>query len=216
MTKQHSGSSTGCGAQFLAARENPLCMDLVTRIKYRFAAQDWPWHLERLRKLNYRAAVVGPQGSGKTTLLYELLEHFRGSGIACHHVFLPRDRASYPGLLEQAFQKSRADSILLVDGMERLNLSERWNLLRMTKRGPGLVVNRHRACRFPQKLPTWLKTQTCPELMSQILKDLNLDAPVIQSTGAAAFAKSNGNIREALRDLYDQFSSGRFNEILAR
>ena len=200
--------------RFLAARDNPLCMALVTRVKFRFATEDWPWHLNRLRLLNYRAAIVGPQGSGKTTLLYELLDQLRGSGVACHHVFLPQDQDAYPRLLNEAFEKT--DSILLVDGLERLSLRQRWNLLRRTKRGPGLVVNLHQPCRFPDRLPTWMRTSTSPQLIAEILKDLNLDLPEIQSAGVIAWEQSNGNIRDALRDLYDQFASGRFNEILSR
>ena len=200
---------------FLAARKNPLCVELVTRIRYRFATRDWDWQLARLKQLNFRAAIIGPQGSGKTTLLYELLDHLRGSGVPCHHVFIPPNHRDHPPLLDEAIEKSRADSILLIDGMERLGIRQRQGLMNLTRQGQGLVVNLHRARRFPPRLPTWIRTTTSPNLMSQILKDLDLDSPEIQVAGAAAFAKSKGNIREALRDLYDQFSSGRFNKILS-
>ncbi len=216
MIKQDLEPTTQSQPRFLAARDNPLCMDLVTRIKYRFATGDWPAHLDRLRKLNYRAAVVGPQGSGKTTLLYELHDRLRESGITTCHIFLPKDRDTSTSLLNQVLEKQVNDTILLVDGIERLSLRLRWNLLRATRRGPGLVVSLHQELRFPEKIPTWIRTRTCPGLIADLLRDLDLDLPEIQSAGADALKKSNGNIRDALRDLYDQFASGRFNRILSR
>jgi hypothetical protein len=216
MIKQLQEPTTQSPPRFLAARENPLCMDIVTRIKYRFASGDWPSHLDRLGNLNYRAAIVGPQGSGKTTLLYELYDRLCELGLACDHIFLPDDRHARTGLLNRALEKGVTDSVLLVDGMERLSLRQRWNLLRATRRGPGLVVNLHHECRFPEKIPIWIRTRTSPELIADLIRDLDLDVPEIQSAGAAALEKSNGNIRDALRELYDQFASGQFNKILSR
>ena len=213
---QELESTPPSSPQFLAARDNPLSMDWVTRLKYRFATENWPWHLERLKKLKFRAAVVGPQGSGKTTLLYELHDQLRDEGIPSHHVFVPNDSRAGTRLLIQAIEEFANQSVLLVDGMERLSLRQRWNLLRSTRRGPGLVVNLHQDCRFPERIPTWIRTRTCPELLANLLQDLGLDTPEIQSAGAIALEQSQGNIRTALRVLYDQFASGRFNKILSR
>lgn len=200
---------------FLAARDNPLCVAHVTRVKFRFAKDGWPGHLARLRELGFRASIVGPQGSGKTTLLSELAEQLRDANIRSHHLFLPQDREDHPKLVQRAIGHSSEGGILLVDGIERLSLPARWSLLKRTRSSAGLVVNLHRPCRFPERLPIWISTSTSLDLMAQILKELGLDIPEIQLAAADAFTRRNGNIRDALRDLYDQFASGRFNTILS-
>lgn len=197
---------------FLAARENPLCLKWVTSVRYRFAQYDWNWHLARLRRLNYRAAIVGKRGTGKTTLLFELRDRLTASGIENHHVFLPQETADHTNLIAEALSKSHHGHVILVDGIARLRYSQRQKLFRKTKHRSGVVVSVHTACR----LPTWIQTETNPALISDILRDLQLDLPDVQAAAQTAFTKSNGNIRDALADLYDQFASGRFNETLAR
>jgi hypothetical protein len=196
---------------FLAARENPLRFNRVSKLGYRFAHHDWPCQLARLEALRYRAAIVGHQGSGKTTLLYELADQLNRANIANHHVFLPQATTDHPTMIQQAMTCSQNEAVLLVDGIERLSFIQRRQLLKRTKRGPGLVVAVHQAC----NLPTWVHCRTNPELMKSVLTDLGLEDPAVQDAGLRAFENSDGNIREALRELYDQFSTGRFNDILS-
>ena len=196
---------------FLAARENPLCMWRLKQVRYRFGDHDWAWHLARLHDLNFRAAIVGKRGSGKTTLLNELKGRFSAVGIKNHHVFLPQTAVNHKSLIDQAIRASRTGQVVLVDGIERLRFTQRQKLFRKTSRGAGLVICVHTHCR----LPTWIRTRTHPALMSNILCDLKLDFPDIQTAGQTAFENSNGNIRDALADLYDQFASGRFNAFLS-
>jgi len=205
---------------FLPARENPLAVNLTSNIEFRFSDHDWEFHLERLRKMNFRAAIVGQQGSGKSTLLRELTLQLRQRSIENHFVFLPQAlrqalpqaRQQHQLMLDQAFEHSEKGCVLLVDGIERLNFFQRRDLLKRTRNSAGLVITKHHRC----KLPTWVQTQTSPALMTQVLVDLKLDHPAFLSAGEAAFAKHGGNIRNALRDLYDQCAAGGFNEILSR
>ncbi len=197
--------------KFLPARENPLAVNRTSSIQFRFADHDWEFHLGRLRQLNFRAAIVGQQGSGKSTLLRELNRQLQQHYIPSHFVFLPRQRQHHQPMLELAFEHVE-NCVLLVDGVERLNLFQRRDLFKRTRNSAGLVITKHHRC----KLPTWIQTQTSLDLMTEVLVDLQLDQPEFLSAGEIAFAKHNGNIRNALRDLYDQCAAGGFNEILSR
>ncbi|MGY8748092.1 MAG: hypothetical protein ACKVHR_08570 [Pirellulales bacterium] len=211
-TNKFASSAVGCfSTNFLAARHNPLCCNRVSKLGYRFAQHDWPRQLARLQELQYRAAIVGQQGSGKTTLLSELVGQLDGSNISNHHVFLPRETTEHRTIVGCAIKRCRRGAVILVDGVERLGFIQRRRLVTQTKRGPGLVVAVHRPC----KLSTWVHCRTNPELMRSVLLDLGLRDPAILASGNQAFENSGGNIREALRELYDQFASGRFNDILS-
>ncbi len=200
------------GANFLAARENPVKSDRVNNIEFRLAEHDWQWQLNKLRSLKYRASILGHQGSGKTTLLYALAELLNRRSIANHHVSLPPQTTHHGALVQHAITRSENGAILLVDGIERLSFMSRWQLFRQTRRGAGLVVTAHRSC----SLPTWIHCKTSPELMVSILEDLGLGDHRIRIAALRAFENSSGNVRNALRDLYDQFAAGRFNDILSR
>ena len=114
-------------------------------------------------------------------------------------------------MLEVAYQRSAEGCVLLLDGIERLNWLQRRQLYKRNRNAAGLVITRHQQ----GKLPVWIGTQTSPELMQQILDELELSQPEIISAAQIAFAKNNGNIRNALRELYDQFAAGGFNKILS-
>ena len=47
--------------------------------------------------------------------------------------------------------------------------------------------------------------------MRQVLHDLGVATPEVLKAGDAAFEKSRGNIRDALRLLYDQFADGQLS-----
>jgi len=200
------------GRSFLPARENPLAVNRTSDIAFRFVQYDWELHLRRLRDLNFRAAIVGPQGSGKSTLLGELTDRLNAGSVPSHFVFLSQIREQHQPMLREAIKLSKQGHVLLVDGIERLSFFQRRNLIKRTRNSAGLIVTQHHT----GKLPTWIKTETTPELMTAVLFDLKLEQPEILSAGEIAFAKHNGNIRNALRDLYDQCASGGFNDILCR
>jgi len=196
--------SESARGRHLPARENPLAMSLTTNIAFRFASHDWKYHFQRLSELGFRAAIVGRRGSGKSTLLAELHHEFERRGVGSHFVFLPQDRAQHQSMLNTAFDCSEAGCVLLVDGIERLGWFQMRQLFKRTQNSAGLVVTKHHRC----KLPTWIKTKTSPKLMTDLLIDLDLGDSQITRAGTVAFEKHDGNIRNALRDLYDQFAAG--------
>lgn len=62
-----------------AAGGNPFTQQRIERLAYRFPdGGDWASNLERLKKLNFRALIVGGHGTGKSTLIRELRSRLSG------------------------------------------------------------------------------------------------------------------------------------------
>jgi len=61
-------------------------------------------------------------------------------------------------MLREAIKLSRQGRVLLVDGIERLSIFQRRNLIKRTRNSAGSIVTQHHT----DKLPTWVKTETTP------------------------------------------------------
>lgn len=181
----------------MRARDNPFASDRVLAVRYRLPG-DWTWEglLDRLAALGWRAAIVGPHGRGKTTLLEDLAPRLEARGFRVRMLTLwdehPRlgaeDRAHLRDLGPRDF--------LLLDGAEQLGPLS-WLLLKRRCRGAGgLLVTSHR----PGLLPTLLECDTSPELLAGIVRELGAEVPDPE----ALFARHGGNLRNALRELYDR------------
>jgi hypothetical protein len=183
----------------MRARDNPLATDRVLAIRYR--PQGWTWDdlLARLEAMRYRAAVVGPKGTGKTTLLEDLSARLEGRGFRCRLIRLSAaDQRLDPSELESAGR----GEVILLDGAEQLP-AWRWLWVRFrTRHAGGLVVTTHR----PGRLPTLVHTRTTPRLLGGIVADL-LPAPPDDRRIDALYHRHAGNLRDALRELYDDFAA---------
>lgn len=186
-------------AMRLAACDNPLRTELTECVPFHFRQGDWQSNLDWLEQLRFRAAIVGPKGSGKTTLLSQLASRLPDG----HYVNLPHDHRWHSDLLQEALCPSKRSKILLIDGIERLTWWQREKLYFQTAARRGLVVVVHSPCR----LPTWIRCETDETLMCAVMRELGLNRPEFLLAAKQAFRRHNGNIREALRLLYDQFAS---------
>jgi len=180
------------------ARNNPYRSDRVLGIRYRFQAADMDEFLLRLENHGYRGAIVGPEGSGKTTLLEDLQAPLRkrGKSICWFRLTLefPRFSAEEQRRIQHGFQR---DEIILLDGAETLGwLPFQWFRFQTRKAG-GLIITAHK----PGYLATLLKTRTSAPLLGSIMSDLDPQAPADLAEGL--FLKYRGNLREALREMYD-------------
>ena len=182
----------------LPAHANPLRTERIESVRYRFSTGDWSTQLSWLEQLGHRAAIVGPKGSGKTTLLAELNSRLGNT----HYLNLPHERDHHEELVNDALHASKKGRVLLVDGVERLTWIQREQLYFSTAASSGFVVVVHQRCR----LPTWVRCKTDESLMSAVLDDLGLVEREYQSAGRNAFRANRGNIRDALRQLYDLFA----------
>ena len=72
----------------MRARDNPFAMDRVHTVRYRVQNGTLTGLMTRLKELNYRAAITGPEGCGKTTLLEDLERVLAGQGVKTRMVFV--------------------------------------------------------------------------------------------------------------------------------
>jgi hypothetical protein len=183
----------------LRARDNPFAVQRVHAIRYRLAGITWEEMLERLAALGFRAALVGPHGHGKTTLLEDLGARLAEEGLRIRTATLRQgERRLGPVRSSALFRDPGPRDLLLVDGAEQLDPLSWWTLRLRSRAAAGLIVTSHR----PGLLPTLHECRTTPELLAGIVADLSGAADGEEV--AELFARHGGDLRLALRELYDR------------
>lgn len=186
------------------ANANPFRSECVERLRYRLDEPGWRALLDRLVALDHRAAFVGPCGSGKTTLLEELRARFAARGIATAHWRLGRGRGpEFRGEFAR-FLAAAPGRMLFLDGAEQLGWWEWRRVKRAARAAAGLVITTHRAGR----LPILRECGTTPELLGDLARELaGVDAT---NDLTALWRRHGGNVRNALRELYDAWARGAY------
>jgi hypothetical protein len=180
-------------------RDNPFSAQRLLEVRYRLSGTTWDDLLARLAALGWRASIVGPHGRGKTTLLEDLAERLAARGWRVRAATLRRgDRRLGAVRAAELFDGLTRGDLLLVDGAEQLNRFFWWLLRRRSLAAGGLVVTSHRA----GLLPTLYECRTTPELLATIVRDLADSSPEVAPEDL--FARHEGNLRTALRELYDR------------
>jgi hypothetical protein len=189
----------------MRARDNPFAAARLDRIPFQFPPElTWRHLLDQLATLNYRAALVGPEGSGKTTLLQELAGQLAERGFAVRSLRLDVRQRRIP---IQFWADLSIDCprrrIIFLDGAEQLSRWHWWRFCRHIGRLSGLVITTHR----PGRLPVLLTCRTTPELLAHIVRGLlRENAELSPGSLQDLFLKHQGNLRLALRELYDRFA----------
>src|SRR5688500_14871545 len=161
--------------------------------------------MERLEALNRRGAIVGPHGSGKTTMLEDLAERLEAAGLET--IFVRLDLVTPSLSLRRLGELSRRmtrSAVLLIDGADLL---PRWQWLYLkwstARRGGGLVVTSHR----PALLPVLHHSTTSPALLREVVAEVITPEPIPPTVDIdRLYSAHQGNLREALRGLYDQYA----------
>lgn len=185
----------------MRARDNPFRVERLHGLRFRLAhgpgdGIESVW--SRLRASDGRGAIVGPHGTGKTTLLAELAERLRGHGLSVRSVRIGAGtRALSPTQHERLLAHLTADDAVLLDGAGHLLPWHWWRVRRATRGARFLVVTCHRAGR----LPTLLRTSSSPALLAELAAELG--APIAGESAARLLSENRGNVRDALRALYD-------------
>ena len=196
-----------------SACNNPFSTEFTDCVPYRFETGNWDSNWNRLQSLKFHAAIVGPKGTGKTTLLEQLASRFSDQVRVVHRpvTWQTNDsRAFVDGLLDEY----RRGAILMVDSIERLSFFQRRRLLRFVPRAAsrsGLIVT----CHVPCRLPTWIETHGSIDSLQHVLEHLQLadgqDASLpgrVSELADHVLQSHDGNVRQAIRDLYDRFAAG--------
>lgn len=161
-------------------------------LAYRWPGFAWEAAERRLEAAGGRGAVVGPQGHGKSTLLRAWLARRERLGDRVAHVRLafgqrrlPSGPTPWSGLAQWVW----------VDSAEQLGRRGWEELLRSVAPEVRLVVTTHAPCR----LPTVVECSTSPGLLEELVRELTGET----IDGADLWRRHRGNIRLALRELYD-------------
>jgi len=189
----------------MRARDNPFRTDRVLQVRYRPLRGNWDDLLSKLRALGYRAAIVGPQGSGKTTLLEDLAPRLRERGYGVRDLRLDTETPRFaPGFLDRFVASLTPCDVVLFDGAEQMGPIA-WRLFRHRCRAAaGLVITGHR----PGRLPTLIETATTPELLAALVGEiLGNEAREVEPILPDLYARHEGNLRDALRELYDRYAA---------
>ena len=188
----------------MRARDNPFAVERLRAIRYRPLQGTIEDILARVRELNYRAAIVGPDGSGKTTLLEDLERALAKEGHRTRTVFVndtcPLDAPACRRLLSEL----TPDEIVLLDGADLIPRSC-WSLTKRhtIRHAFGLLITSHR----PGLLPTLVKCATTPTLLRAIATELAPGSPLITPTLLdELYRHHDGDLRACLRALYDLHS----------
>jgi hypothetical protein len=189
------------------ARDNPFSTARLQHVRYRFQECAWTDFLEQLKRNQYRGAIVGPEGSGKTTLLEDLEPKLRDLGFTPVRLRLTREAPRFSPVMQQMIDSRVSDRhILLFDGSEQMGWLTWKRFVWGLREIGGLIITRHRAGR----LPVVHRCHTSPELLGQIARELlEGGADLSEKQVRDLFRKHRGNLRDALRDLYDRFALGR-------
>ena len=190
----------------MRARDNPFSVDRIHAIRYRPLDTTFDEILLRLRELNHRAAIVGPDGSGKTTLLEDLQQALQRKSLKTRMVFVndtsPFDAPTCRRLLSEMSR----DEVLLFDGADLISRAC-WSLLKRhtITHALGLIITSHRS----GLLPTLIDCATTPALLKEIVNELQPpDHPIAADLLDRLYQRHQGNLRTCLRDLYDRYAGG--------
>ena len=155
---------------------------------------------ERLRQSGWWGQVLGPHGSGKTTLLKTLQPRWADWGREPTSFALHNGQRSLPPYRNRLGKQAQ----LIVDGFEQLSPLQRWLLIYHCRRaGSGLLVTTHRSL----LKPTVYQTSTSLALARLVVETLTAGRPYSQDDVEleAIYRGAQGNIREMLLHLYDQY-----------
>lgn len=150
-------------------------------------------------------AFVGPHGSGKSTRLQACAAAARNRGLRVRTLRLRRWFDVVAAL--RWLLTLPSGSLLCIDSLEQAGRPGASCLGRLAHLRRILLLA---TCHEPLGLPALVDCRTSLELLKRIVDHLPPhDGCVTQRDLADAFAASDGNLREALFDLYDRVEAAR-------
>jgi predicted ATP-binding protein involved in virulence len=187
------------------SRNNPFASRQVESLAFQCPGLSFEDIMIRLKRLNCRAAIIGPEGSGKTTLLEAIGDRLQEDGYKTVYIrFNQENRRLKRALFIHCAKNRSPDHALLVDGVEQISWLD-WKLFCLyTKNAGAMIITSHVKSQGMRMMPTLLNTTTSPELLYDlVLKLVGKDEMVSRQKITRLFETHHGNIRMALRELYD-------------
>lgn len=198
----------------ITARNNPF---RTTRVEStilfqpEWLATSWKEILERFksfRATRTQCSVVGPHGTGKTTFFDGLKQHLEQQDSEVLRISLHRTvdgRCELPTIPSDV----HPDTVILLDSAgvagwrfsSPMSFQQRKQWRTQLKRIAHcqIVESRHRR----NSVPVLLQTRSTVTMLETIIRRLDPDWQIPTSAIEAIYRRHKGNIREALRECYD-------------
>ncbi len=177
----------------MKARDNPFRSERLEGLAFREPGFSWEELEARLTAAGGRGAIVGPEGHGKTTLLFEWRDRWEAAGWKT--VFVRAGRGQRR--LCEAQKRGLADAeAVFADSAEQLGWGGWREFLALTRSTKRVIITTHR----PGRLATLHLCRTSPILLRELVNELH--GPVNDCN--ALWKRHQGNLRNALRELYDK------------
>jgi hypothetical protein len=190
------------------ARDNPFTTERVLRIRYTLPDGGWPALLARLDAHGYRGAIVGPHGAGKTTLLEDVQGQLEARGVPTLWLRRDMERPHFTRAeLDASFAAITPAHVICLDGAEQLTrLGWTW-FKRRARVARGLIITSHRAGLLPTLQTCTTNERLLEEIVGRLLTPAPPVRPATMPTPHDLFVKHRGNLRDALRELYDCYAT---------
>ncbi len=204
---------------------NPFCTQFTTSIPFIDESAILSSAIERFENANWFGQIVGPHGCGKSTLARAIAnsDSIRGEFGWTRVLILRRIDVVKTSLqeletldLDSAPQVNQLRGLLLLDGIESVNPFQRWALFRNCRqRELGLLVTTHRPLSRVPIVATIKPTLSILQvLVERLLSQTPSTIPAEQLQATfnpqrleTVFAVVDGNLREALMLLYDDYEN---------
>jgi energy-coupling factor transporter ATP-binding protein EcfA2 len=178
-------------------------VERVHALEFRWPTGGAEGLIARFVDLGRRAVIVGAEGSGKSTLLARLASAFEVAGSKVRR-FAARPGEDAAARLRVLLREMEPRELLLLDGFDHLSRLARFGLLRRAaKSGIGLLATSHHAERA---LPTLIELAPTAELLEDLARELG-GADIDELDFEAIHRRHGGNLRTALRELYDVWAA---------
>jgi len=184
---------------FCAARLRPGTIDFVFE-----QGKTLEQLVDALQSNAWRGQITGGHGTGKSTLLAALTLAMESRGRLVKSITLVAGQRNLPREFFAALRLSAGLGVAAVDGFEQLHP---WNRVLLKRfcltHGVGLVVASHRWAHLPSLYETAVDQPRAWRVV-QRLQD-GFPARIQIGDLVARLARHQGNLREALFDLYDLY-----------
>jgi hypothetical protein len=178
-----------------APSDNPYRSSCIDELPYRAPSLDWPSLVEKVMSAAPRGIILGPKGFGKTTFCLELVAQLQRRFFPACYLRVRDVRHD----LDEALRAGAEKKLVVLDGGELLGWAA-WLKLSRRRFPAGILVTRH----TPNSWPVFWQCSTTPALLETLMGELSGCAPPA-GRADSLWHKYDGNVREALRECYDQW-----------